>query len=201
MKHSGLFPALLLWAAASTAPAAIIYSGVQNIAVPQTFAGVYVNILTKATSFSQPGDFDSAPWINLDFGGVDISNGNALRPVIAAPDRVVNLTTAQSVGSPSNLPPGANFSSSHTGPGPDQFKMLTVGYIGYGFSPTVGAPVQYGWAKITVNNAGNGTIHDWAYESVANTSIQVGTVPEPAGAVFVLLTMGGFWLRRSRRGA
>ena len=199
MKRSGLFISLSLWAMAPAAPAAIIYSGIQNIDVPQTFAGVYVNILTKATSFSQPADFDSAPWINLDFGGVDISNGNALRPVITAPDRVVNLSPGQNVGSPSNLPPGASFSSSHTGPAPEQFQLTTLGYVGFGFSPTVGAPVQYGWAKITVNNAGPGTFHDWAYEGVANTAIRVGAIPEPAGAVFLLMALGGFGLRRSRQ--
>ena len=196
MKRSGLLLSLLLWGIAPAAHSAIIYSGVQNIAVPQTFAGVYVNILTKATSFSQPGDFDTAPWINLDFGGIDISNGNTLRPVIIASNRVVNLTTAQSVGSPSNLPPGANFSDSHTGPAAGQFQLLTVGYAGYGFSATVGAPVQYGWARITISNAGNGTLHDWAYEGVANTSIQVGTVPEPGGAVLMLGGMASLLRRR-----
>ena len=187
-----------MWGLAPAAHSAIIYSGVQNIAVPQTFAGVYVNILSKAASFSQPGDFETAPWINLDFGGIDISNGNALRPVIVAPDRVVNLTTAQTVGSPSNLPVGGSFSSTHTGPAANQFQLLTVGYAGYGFSPTVGAPVQYGWARITVSNTGSGTLHEWAYESVAGTAIQVGAVPEPAGAAFLLLALSGFCLRRSR---
>ena len=198
MKRPSLLLPLLLLGIAPAAHGAIFYSGVKNIAVPQTFAGVYVNILTQATSFSQPGDFNTSPWINLDFGGVDISNGDALRPVITAPDRVVNLTPGNTVGSPSNLAVGANFSESHTGPAAGQFQLLTVGYAGFGFSPTVGAPVQYGWAKITVNIAGDGTIHDWAYESVANTSIPVGAVPEPAGAALVMLALGGFWLRRSR---
>lgn len=193
------FIPLLFLHAAAPAHGAIVASGVQNLAIPETFIpGIYVNVLTNATSGSLPSDFDTAPWIGFDLGGIDISNGDALRPVISGSSRVINLPATSSVGSPSNLPVGANFSELHTGPAPDQFQLLTVGYVGFGFSPTVGAPVQYGWAKITANNAGPGTIHEWAYESVPGTSIQVGAVPEPAGAGFVLLALGGFWLRRSR---
>lgn len=198
MKRLSLLLPLVFVGIAPAAHGAIFYSGVKNIAVPQTFTGVYVNILTQATSFTQPGDFNSSPWINLDFGGVDISNGDVFRPVIIAPDRVANLAPGSTVGSPSNLAVGANFSDSHTGPAAGQFQVQTIGYVGYGFSASVGAPVQFGWAKITVNHAGAGTIHDWAYESVSNTSIAVGAVPEPAGAALVVLALGGLWLRRSR---
>lgn len=178
---------------------AIVSSGVQNIVLPQSFfTGVYVNVITQVTSATLPGDFDTAPWIGFDLGGVDISNGDALRPVITGSSQVVNLTTADSVGSPSNLPVGASFSDTHTGPAPGQFQVLTVSYLGFAFSPTVGAPVQYGWAKITIDNTSTGTLHEWAYESTPGTTILVGAVPEPTGTVLTLLAASALTLRRRR---
>jgi hypothetical protein len=180
---------------------AIVSSGLQNVVLPQSFfTGVYVNVLTQVTSPTLPSDFDTAPWIGFDLGGIDISNGDALRPVITGSSQVVNLTTADSVGSASNLPTGASFSDTHTGPAPGQFQVVTTGYLGFAFSPTVGAPLQYGWAKITIDNASTGTLHEWAYETAPGTAIQVGAgaIPEPTGTVLTLLATTAFYLRRRR---
>ena len=78
--------------------------------------------------------------------------------------------------------------------------MVTVGYLGFGFSPTVGAPTQYGWAKITVDNVGTGTLHEWAYETIPATAIQVGAgaVPEPTGTALGLLAATILTYRRRR---
>ena len=178
---------------------AIVSSGVQNIVLPQSFfTGVYVNIITQVTSPTLPGDFDTAPWIGFDLGGIDISNGDALRPVITGSSQVVNLTTADSVGSASNLSAGASFSDAHTGPAPGQFQILAAGYLGFAFSPTVGAPTQYGWAKVTIDNTSTGTLHEWAYETTPGTAIQVGAVPEPTGTLLTLLAATALTLRRRR---
>ena len=171
---------LLVLSVAPTASAAIVSSGVKDIVLPQSFfTGVYVNVITQVAMDTEPGDFDTAPWIAFDLGGLDVFNGDALRPVIAGASQVVNLTTADSVGSPSNLAPGANFSEDHTGPAPGQFQLLTIGYVGFGFSPTVGAPTQYGWAKITIDNTGTGTLHEWAYESTPGLRSQSEPSPSP----------------------
>ena len=106
------------------AHAAIVYSGVQNISVPQNFTGIYVNLLTNTTAGAQPVDFNSAPWVGLAFGGIDISNDTLLQVVITAPDQVVRLTTADSVGSPSSFSTDANYSTTHTGPASSQFQIV-----------------------------------------------------------------------------
>jgi hypothetical protein len=189
---------LLAFGLAPTAQGAIIASGVVDVALPQSFfAGVYVNILTQVTSTTQPVDFDTAPWIGFDFGGIDIINGDALRPV-ATGSQVVNLTTADSVGSASPVALGANFSDAHTGPAASQFTAAAPGYVGFAFSPTVGAPVQFGWAKITINNTAAGTLHEWAYETNPGTAIQVGAVPEPGGTALSLLAAALLTTRRRR---
>lgn len=201
MKHFTLLLPVLALALAPAARGAIVSSGVQDIVLPQSFfTGVYVNILTKVTSATLPSDFDTAPWIGFDLGGVDISNGDALRPVVTATAQVRNLTLGEAVGSPSNLPVGANFSENHTGPGADQFQLLTVGYIGFAFGPGGSTPDTYGWARITVDNTGTGTLHEWAYESVPGTSIIVGAgaIPEPTGPALGLFAATLLLSRRRR---
>jgi hypothetical protein len=193
-----LFPLLLL-GAAPAAHAAIVYSGVQNVAVPQNFTGIYVNMLTNTTAGTQPVDFNSAPWVGFSFGGVDISNDTLLQVVITGTDQVTALSTAQTVGSPSSFSSDANYSTTHTGPAAGQFQLGSPGYFGFKFQTVAAGPTHYGWAKLTVNNAGAGTLHDWAYEAVAGTSIQVGTVPEPGSALLMLLGFGALYRQRSRR--
>ncbi|MDB6068984.1 MAG: hypothetical protein JWL81_155 [Verrucomicrobiales bacterium] len=198
------FPTLLSALILTCVPAshgAIISSGVQDIALPQSFfVGIYVNVLTQVTSSVLPSDFDTAPWIGFDLGGVDISNGDFLRPVVTGSAQVSNLTIGTSVGSPSNLMVGAGFSDNHTGPAADQFQLLSVGYVGFAFGPGGGAPQQYGWARITIDNTGTGTLHEWAYESEAGTAITVGAgaVPEPSGAALGLLAGAALLARRRR---
>ena len=61
------------------------------------------------------------------------------------------------------------------------------GYIGFRFDP--GDGFHYGWARINmVVSASNShvlTVQEWAYETTAGTSIQVGAVPEPNAAMLV----------------
>ena len=194
------FLALLVLAMLPSVKGAIVSSGQLNIPVPYTFAGVYVNIDTKLTSFTQPIDFDSAPWINLDFGGVDIVNGDNLRPLMTGPDVVLNLTLLSLVDAGSTFASGGSASTTHMGAAPGQFQANVPGYVGFQFSLVPAGPTYYGWAEITTNDTGgSGVIHQWAYENVANTGILVGTVPEPSGAAFVLLTISilAVWRRRS----
>ena len=54
--------------AAGSAQAVIVYSGLVNLAIPNTAAGLYVNVL-DGTSFSGPGTFPTlpGPGSNFDF--------------------------------------------------------------------------------------------------------------------------------------
>ncbi len=193
---------MTLLGAIPTAHGAIVYSGLQNIAIPYSFSGVYVNIQTLGTSFNQPADFDTSPWLNLDFGGVDISNGVSISPIVIGVglDQVTNLSGGSAVGPAASFASSPNASTTHLGPAVDQFQSNTPGYIGFSFNASPAGPAKYGWMRISINDSGtgNGTVHDWAYEDVAGTSLPAGVVPEPTGLALILWGMGSVLLRRVR---
>lgn len=196
-----LLPALLLAAASSSSSAAIVYSGAVNILIPYTFSGLYLNVLTGATSTSEPGDFYGSPaaaWINMDFAGVDVVNGDGLFPMILAPDQVVNLPYNTPVDASGTFAAGPSASTTHLGGAPGQFQPSVPGFIGFRMNPSGGGE-QYGWLHVSLNDdLTGGTIHSYAYESTVGAPIGAG-VPEPGATATILLAAGGLLLRRRAR--
>ncbi len=78
-----------------------------------------------------------------------------------------------------------------------------TGYIGLRFK--TGPDVHYGWAQLPYDDGANTvTLHDFAYENVADTGILAGAttsaVPEPAAATLLLaLAAGSVATYRRRR--
>lgn len=80
------------------------------------------------------------------------------------------------------------------------------GYIGFSF--TDGSSLtHYGWARLSVTDDGfssySMTLHEWAYETVANTAIAAGSyssIPEPAtvGLIAALGALGVAAVRRRK---
>lgn len=189
---------LALLSAIPAARSAVTYSGLEDIPIPLNFDGVYLNILSGATDTVQPGTWTSAPWINPFFGGVDIASNALLRPVIAGASQIENIAAGALIDGTANFAAGANGSSTHVGPAASQFQIGTPGYLGFVFQSGTGGPLHYGWMRMTINNTGQGTIHDWAYDEVAGTGIQAGAVPEPGRALLLLAGLCGARLLRRR---
>ena len=198
MKRFLLCAALSTFCFLDPAHSAVVYSGQMNITIPLNFTGIYLNVFTGATSTAQPVDWNTAPWMNPFFGGVDLSSDDLLRLQITGTDQVINLPYSSVVDSTGNYPAGESGSSTHFGPAANQFQASTPGYIGFAFETTVGGPTYYGWAKITVNNSSPGTVHEWAYENVAGTGINVGAIPEPGTTALAVLSVGLVFARRRR---
>ncbi len=192
LKSSAFLPlSALLWSVVS-AHAGVTYSGYQNIAVPQNFDGLYLNVATGATSFSQPADWDSSSWINPLFGGVWTSSNDLLRPVITGSDQILNLGTGTLVSSASTFATGESGSTTHVGTGAGQFTLGTAGTMGFQFKTSPAGTTQYGWLNTTISNTGAGAIRDWGFEAEAG-SIVVGRTEQsaPSGGAQVMTLSPG----------
>ena len=201
MKTRHLLPALIVFAV--PAHAALIYSGVQNVGIPQTFEGVYLHLTDGATALAFPANWSTEPWLNPFNGGVYIGNSPLLRPVITGTDQIVNLSVGTTINAASNFVADESGSTTHVGAAANQFHIGTPGILGFVFETTSGGPDYYGWARLNVDNVGAGSIVDWAYETTAGVAIQAGqiiSVPEPATALVGVALLGACVLRRRRAG-
>lgn len=109
-------------------------------------------------------------------------------------DPVDNLTVGALVDAGSTFSAGFGGSDAHLG---NTFSVGTPGYIGFSLETVAGT--SYGWMRVTLTaNTAGGVIHEWAYESVADTAIAVGAIPEPGVLLLGLGSLGALALRRKR---
>ncbi len=191
---------ILSFAIRHSAHSAVIYSGVQNVPIPTTFDGVYLDIDTATTSASVITGWD----INPFFGGFAIGNSAAFQPVRAGTgnsDAILNLAYGTLVDSLLNYTTGEAGSSDHIGGGANQFTVGNEGYLGFKFTTNGNSGPFYGWMRMTVTvNTPGGTIHDWAYDNTG-AGLLVGSltaVPEPSRAMLGLAGLLALALRRRR---
>lgn len=191
---------ILSFAIRPSANAAVIYSGVQNIAIPTTFDGVYLDIDTATTSTSVITGWD----INPFFGGFALGNSAAFQPVRTGTgnsDTILNLAYGTLVDSLLNYATGEAGSSDHIGGGANQFTDGASGYLGFKFTTNSNAGPFYGWMRLTLTaNTSGATIHDWAYDNTGS-GIYIGSltaVPEPSRAMLLLIGLTSAFFRRQR---
>lgn len=177
MKAKGFSIAgLLSWSCLLPASADVIYSNLQDIAIPSNYSGVYLNVETGSwnTNINSP----QAGWdINPFFGGSVLWNSPTFQPVRTGTgemDSVVNVAAGSTVGSGSTFStfvqgaggenpggPGYGISETHMGSGAGQFVSGTEGYLGFRLNGT-----EYGYMRVVLTNNGSGAvIRDWAYDT------------------------------------
>jgi autotransporter-associated beta strand protein len=170
------------------ASANIIYSGEQNIAIPQDFTGVFINVTNFQNSTSASSTWDLNPF----FGGSGIANAPSFQPVrigTGNEDSILALGLGSSIGSSSAFSTdwggsGAEGDSGHIGPAPSQFTSGQIGYLG--FKLIHEATVNYGWMRVNLTqNGATGSILDWAYDSTG-VSILTGAVADLGEAPLIL---------------
>ncbi|OYV04926.1 MAG: hypothetical protein CFE26_14285, partial [Verrucomicrobiales bacterium VVV1] len=177
---------LVSWSFLLPASADVVYSNLQNIAIPTNFSGVYLNVETGSwnTNINSP----QAGWdVNPFFGGSVMWNSPTFQPVRTGTgemDAVVNVAAGSTVGSGSTYStfvqgpggenpggPGYGISETHMGAGVGQFVSGTEGYLGFRLNGT-----DYGYMRVVLtNNSGGAVIKDWAYDT-SGASVVVGGI-------------------------
>lgn len=204
-------------AVSEQAGAAVVYSGVQNVAVPATLAGSYFNLVTGTggTSYTFPG-WDINPYRGSAQGG---STRLYLNQTVGANTRVV--VNAAADNGPLPLAPGSPIDATRTLSGVNGFLVTTTGapgtaqaggtfIFGVQFFNETTAAENFGWVRMNINSPSptSGTLLtlvDWAYENTGAgiTAGQTGggVVPEPASLGTLAAGAVGLLSWRRRRQA
>ncbi|MDB6076593.1 MAG: hypothetical protein JWO82_340 [Akkermansiaceae bacterium] len=200
MNHS-LRPALAALVLALTSAAshgAIVYSGLQNIAVSNSFTSTVVDIDGLSQSSTQTPGWD----VEMFFGGEAVGNSANFQPVrqtVAFDAPILRLDPGSVVDGGLiyyNLEAG---SSTHVGTAPQQFTSGVEGYFGFRLIDDNSNGPYYGWVRVVFSNTGgSGTIVDWAYDNTGSP-ITVGAVPEPQAVALLGLGCGLVALKRRRK--
>jgi hypothetical protein len=198
---------LSLIAAAPMGQGAIVLWANQEIAIPTTLEGVYLNIGTGETHFSDVTGFSNAQ-VNFFFGGFGIATNEDALPArvgVGSLDPIRRLNPGDPVNDTLSFGPQANGGSSghlSTVPAPEQFESGVPGYLGFQFDLNEDGQYVFGWMRVTLTNGtSDGVIHEWAYSDTPGEEIVVGAVPEPS--TWLLGLLGGtlaMGFRRTRNG-
>lgn len=180
-------------AAATDVDAAIVYSGVYDIAVASGFSqninldlDGYQDI--NLQNFTFGGPYQGA---SISYGpGQLVGFNNGLAYVLALAEG--DLIDATTVG------PGF-FGALAYGSYPNsEFDSATDAYIGFSFPS--GPNLFYAWMRVSIDNAaGTFIIHDWAFETEQGKGIHAGQVPEPGTLGLLAAGAAGVSALRRRR--
>ena len=191
---------LFLLILALPAHSAVIYSGVQNIAIPTGFSGIYINLDNAATGTSAITGWD----INPFFGGAGVANSTAFQPARLASgnlDPALRLNLGDVVGAALTYSSGFGGSGdpvAHLGAAANQFQVGSEAYMGFRFTTDTSTGPFYGWIRVAfTNNTSGGLIKDWAYDDTG-AAITIESVPEPSRAILGLFGLLALNLRRRR---
>lgn len=177
--------------------AAVVYSGLQDIPIPTTFEGVYIDIDGVSSSGSPTVGWDVNPF----FGGSVIAYGDDFQAVSGGTSNTaptLRLDPGTMVDGTLVYAASPGGSSTHMGAGPDGFAEGAESYFGFRFTTNGSEGVFFGWVRLVVTaNQPGGVVKDWAYDD-SGAPIVVGAIPEPSVALLVGVMPLAF-LRRRRR--
>ncbi len=166
--------------------AAIVYSGIVNINVPSTTAGIYINLLTGvfATSPGAVPGWDINPWGSTAF---NFWANNAASPNDGVINNFPGGTSATLVD---NLPLGSTVNGAFTfgrtngieTTGPTAFVLnCTSNYVGFRFLNEATGQINFGWAQFGLSTTPGSqprTLISYAYDN-SGAPIAVGLLTPP----------------------
>ena len=172
-----LFPAFAC-GAATLASAGVIYSDLQNLAIPKNNDGIYLNVVTGATGVAPIDGWH----VNPTFGGINFYNNSTFQPLREGNtgiDKLRNIATGGLISSVStNFATGMGVSFDHLG---TTFTAGSEGYIGFSVKNGI---TNYGWMRVVFTGTGTPVIKDWAYDT-SGGSLAAGNVIQ-SGSTYTL---------------
>lgn len=179
---------------ATESEAAVQYSGIYNI---DLLSGNSINLDLDAGGATP--DVLLKNYVNLggNYQGLTV---NYFPGQVVGFQNGLSYVSALSAGDPidaSTAGPTFFGSMAYGGNNPNaEFNSVTDAYIGLSFP--ISGNTHFGWIRVDVDNsAGSFLIKDWAYESVPDTGIAAGAVPEPG--TLGLLAAGACGIAAMRR--
>lgn len=187
-------------AAVTTDAHAVVVTFSTPIAVPNTFAGVYINLLTGAngiTPAAVPG-WDFGPWgsantLSFFFAGTPASSNGGVATTTTGP--YLDLAPGSVISSAST------FSATTATLATAAFQATGTHTMGFRFFNESTSAINYGY--LTIQTTGPlgfpATITGWSFE---NSGAAITVVPEPGTALMLSLgglAIGAANLRRMRR--
>jgi hypothetical protein len=211
LRKGGLTLALLGAAMVASAPlktadAAVVYSGIVNIANTALTAGATTNIVIDGvTPFALSGIFFAK-----GSGGSTTDSLQTFSAGFAFISETANVAHVDKLGAGVNVDASDSYSNSASGlvsksDGSGPWLSSTDGYFGFEFNPT-GSQVDYGWGQITTSAFSNTmTLVDYAYDDsgaaiLSGQTLGASPVPEPGTATLVASALGVVAFFRRRRG-
>lgn len=204
--------AAIALAAAGAAQATVVYSGPVNLTIPNTTAGLYLNVL-DGTSYTGPSTFPvlGGPGANYDvniFGSTawtlfsPTSSGQSA-PTVPTTSR--GYVSASASGGAIGLSLGTliDNSSIFNVNSPSAAAVSTGAPVIVGFrfrnegadlASAADDTVHFGWMRLLLTGGTPGTLIDYAFESTPLTGIGAGltaAVPEPATWLSMALGLAG----------
>lgn len=186
-----------LVALASVASAAVMSSGIINLAIPNTSAGLYVNV-QDGTTYTGPSTFPTfpGPGANYDINIFGTSSWTFFSPTSSGMSPATTADQRGYVASSTSGPASVLNAGDVVGPASvlntgspsgSAFLGLPSSYLGFRFRTEPDLAIHYGWARISIATGGTpGVLHEYAWESTAGAPI---TVPEPASALLSLVVL------------
>ena len=169
-----------------TSDAAIVYRSTP-VAIPGTFAGVYLNVFTGVAGANTTTGWDLNPY----YGGTALYQATGAQWVLNGAS-AANLAPGTVIGPTSTFGAGGG-----TAAGTPNFTPGVDGLIGFRF--VEGTTTYYGWARLNkaASPSGQGQFTNFAFEDTGG-SIAAGAVPAPGSIALMALGAVGLVGRRRR---
>lgn len=180
------------------ADAAIVWSGVVNIAIPSNADGVFLNVITGQSGATGNGvagwDIRAGSATGLSFLGPTAST--YVTGLGSSTLLIDNLAQGSLIGAAATFGAGSVETEGSTAFFPGSMSNL----VGFRFVNESTGLTHYGWMRVLLGGNGLGdqprSIIEYAYENVAGIGIGAGQIVPAPGAIALLAIAGAAGRRR-----